>query len=170
MAMMTETARVVSVDEPGYAWVETQRKAVCDSCSVQKGCGTGVLAKFFSGRRARIRVLNSLGASVGDEVVVGIEDGLLIRTSLAVYLVPLVWMLIGAIGGSMLGERIDSISSESASALFGVAGLAIGFLWLRRYARIAARDPSRQPSLLRFSSADSRPDSVLPVRVERSVR
>jgi sigma-E factor negative regulatory protein RseC len=154
MAMVTETARVVGVDDRGYAWVETQRKSTCDSCSVQKGCGTGILAKFFSSRRARIRVLNTLGASVGDEVVVGIEDGMLVRTSLAVYIVPLVWMLLGAIMGNMLGERLDSISGEVASTLLGVVGLGIGFLWLRRYARRAARDRAAQPILLRFSGPE----------------
>lgn len=148
MTMMTETAQVLSVDEQGYAWVETQRKTACNACSVQKGCGTGILAKFFSGRRARLRVLNTVGAKPGDEVVVGLDDGMLVRTSLAVYMMPLVWMIIGAIAGTMAAERFDSLSSEAASMLFGVLGLGIGFLWLRRYARAAARDGQRQPRLL----------------------
>jgi sigma-E factor negative regulatory protein RseC len=153
MAMITETARVVGVDGEGYAWVETQRKAVCDSCSVQKGCGTGIIAKMFSGRRARVRVLNTLGATVGDEVVVGIEDGLLVRTSFVVYMLPLAWMMLGAIAGSMLGERLETISAETASVLFGAAGLGVGFLWLRRYARAAAGDQRRQPNLLEVKSS-----------------
>jgi sigma-E factor negative regulatory protein RseC len=156
MTMMTETARVLSVDEQGYAWIETQRKTACNSCSVQKGCGTGILARFFSGRHARLRVLNTVGAVVGDEVVVGIEDGMLVRASFAAYMMPLVWMILGALGGTMAGERFDSIDGEAASMLFGVIGLVIGFLWLGRYARAAARDGLRQPRLLEVKSVQWR--------------
>jgi sigma-E factor negative regulatory protein RseC len=153
MAMITETARVVAVEEDGHAWVETQRKAACDSCSVQKGCGSGVLSRMFSGKRARLRVVNVLGAAVGDEVVVGIEDSLLVRSSLAVYLMPLVWLLLGAIGGGMVAEVLQPAHVDGISALGGLLGLACGFWWLRRYARAAARDSARQPSLIAYAGS-----------------
>lgn len=154
MAMITETARVVAVEEDGHAWVETQRKAACDSCSVQKGCGSGVLSQMFSGKRARLRVINVLGATVGDEVVIGIEDSLLVRSSFAVYMMPLIWLLLGAIGGSMVAEIVQPAHVDGISALGGLLGLACGFWWLRRYARAAARDTLRQPSLIAY--ADNR--------------
>lgn len=147
MAMITETARVAAVDDDGHVWVETQRKAVCDSCSVQKGCGSGVLAKLFSARRARVRVMNTLDAAVGDEVIVGIDDGLLVRASIAAYLMPLIWMLVGAIGGGMLAGSLQWAHAEGVSAVAGLLGLAGGFWWLRRY----AQDAFRQPSLLGFA-------------------
>lgn len=166
MAMVTEAARVAAVDDDGYAWVETQRKAVCNSCSVQKGCGTGVLSKLLSNRRTRVRVLNTLGAAVGDDVVIGIEDGLLVRASVAVYFMPLVWMLLGAIAGGMLADSLQWTHAEGASTLGGMLGLAAGFWWLRRYARIAAQDESRQPSLLRFAEPEAAQGRSVIIRTE----
>ncbi|MDR2877776.1 MAG: SoxR reducing system RseC family protein, partial [Chromatiales bacterium] len=107
MAMNTETARVASVDSDGQLWVETQRKAACDSCSVNKGCGTGVITKMLNLRSPRIRVQNTLGAVVGDEVLVGIDDGQLVRASFAAYFMPLAWMFIGALAGGMIAGTLQ---------------------------------------------------------------
>ncbi|MBK9131474.1 MAG: SoxR reducing system RseC family protein [Gammaproteobacteria bacterium] len=56
----------------------------CGSCSVQKGCGTSVLAKVLGNRVNRIRVINTIGAKTGEWVVLGLEDGALARSSFAV--------------------------------------------------------------------------------------
>lgn len=141
MAMITEAARVAAVDSNGHLWVETQRKAACDSCAVQNGCGSGILSKMFNTRPARIRVQNTLGAAVGDEVMVGIDDGQLVRASLAAYLMPLVWMIVGAVAGSMFAGALQWEQVDALSTLGGVLGLAAGFWWLRRYARRALQEP-----------------------------
>jgi sigma-E factor negative regulatory protein RseC len=145
--MITETARVAALDADGHAWLETQRRTACDSCAVQQGCGSGVLSKLFSGRRARLRVVNTLGAQIDDQVLVGIDDRMLIRASLATYLMPLVWMLLGAVAGGMVAGILQGVHAEGASAVGGLAGLAIGFLWLRRY----ARHSFHQPQLIGFA-------------------
>lgn len=154
MTMVTEAARVAAVDEDGFAWVETRRKAVCDSCSVQKGCGTSVLARLFGRRMARVRVRNTLDARVGDEVIVGIEDGLLVRSSVAAYLMPLIWMLLGAIGGGMIAEALQWPAVEGVSAVGGLLGLAAGFASLRRYARISAAAGTGHPVLVAYAGDD----------------
>lgn len=141
MAMITETARVAAIDSEGQLWLETQRKAVCDSCAVQNGCGSGVLSKMFNARPARIRVQNTLGAIVGDEVVVGIDDGQLVRASFAAYLMPLAWMFVGALAGGMLAGTLQWEQADGVSALGGLLGLAAGFLGLRRYAHRALQEP-----------------------------
>jgi sigma-E factor negative regulatory protein RseC len=160
MAMITETARVAALDADGYAWLETDRRTACDSCSVQQGCGSGVLSKMFSGRRTRLRVANTLGARVNDQVLVGIDDRMLVRASLATYFMPLVWMLLGAIAGSMAGGIFEAIDAEGASAVGGLAGLGIGFMWLRGYARRSFH----QPQLIGFADeavvATVSPDSI----------
>lgn len=159
--MITEKAWVAAVDEDGHAWLETQRKTACGSCAVQQGCGTGVLSKVFSERRTRLRVSNVLGAAVGDQVLVGIDDSMLVRASIATYLMPLVWMLLGAIAGSMIAGILQSPQSEGISALGGLAGLAVGFLWLRRYARHAFH----QPELIGFADDETAVAAIIPASI-----
>jgi sigma-E factor negative regulatory protein RseC len=168
MAIVTETAEVVAVEDE-YAWVETRRKAVCDACAVQKGCGSGIISRMFS-KRARVRVPNTLGARVGEQVVIGIEDSALVRASLAVYLMPLVWMLLGALAGQMTANALGWSLVEGATALSGLLGLGAGFLWLRRYAHNTLRDPARQPNLLRFADPDEDRNEAVVMRERRLER
>ena len=44
--MIEENGRVVDVED-GYAWIETERRSTCGSCSANKGCGTATLAKVM---------------------------------------------------------------------------------------------------------------------------
>lgn len=150
--MMTETGQVVATEGDGHAWVETQRKTVCGDCVAQKGCGTSVIAKVLGRRSNRIRVINTINASPGELVVIGIEDGMLVRASFAVYAMPLILMLAGGLTGSMLGDAFHWESREGVTAVFGVSGLLSGFLWLRRYTRAIARDARHQPRLLGFAT------------------
>lgn len=165
MALVTEIAHVVAVED-GHAWVETQRKAVCDACAVQKGCGSGIISGLFN-KRTRIRVPNSLGAAIGQEVVIGIDDRALVRNSLAVYLMPLVWMMLGAIAGQLLGNTFQWTYTEGVTAVFGMLGLAAGFVWLRRYSHRIAGDSASHPNLLRFAEAADHDDPVQVIHDQR---
>lgn len=147
---MTETARVVST-EGEHAWVETQRKTTCGSCAVQKGCGTGVLAKVLGNRASRIRVINTIGARNGDLVTLGLEDGALVRSSFAVYAMPLIFLLLGGVAGGLLNDTLSWQSKEGATAVCGVLGLLAGLAWMRRYSQAVAQDARHQPRLIGFA-------------------
>lgn len=167
--MVTETGQVVDLKNE-FAWVATQRKAVCDTCSAQKGCGSGVLAKVLGNRLTRIRVLNSIGAEVGDEVIVGMDDASLVKTSFAVYAMPLAMMIAGALAGQMLGDALHWTYGDAATAIFGLGGLAGGFAWLRRYTREIAGDERYQPRLLGFAREHPPEVTVVAADVGRRVR
>jgi sigma-E factor negative regulatory protein RseC len=149
--MLEETARVVRI-EAGEVWVETERRSTCSSCAVEKGCGTATLAKVLGQRRTLVRVLTDLPLEVGDHVVIGIREQALVRGSLAVYAVPLLLLLAGAIIGELGAEQGLWVSAEAASVLLGVAGLVTGLLWLRRFSSRIHHDVNYQPVVLRRSA------------------
>lgn len=146
--MIEETGVVVAV-EPGIAWVETQRKSACQACSVSKGCGTSVLAKTMGGRRNKVRVLNPINAKLNEEVVVGLGESAMLSGALAVYVVPLLAMVVGALLGQVVASEYGMQNADGLTALFGFAGLALGFLWLRHYGKRTASDERYQPVILR---------------------
>lgn len=145
--MLEEQGRVIEV-QAGFVWVETQRRSTCGACNLNGGCGTSVLSRVMGQRRTRVRALDSLGARVGEEVIIGIEDTMLLRGSLAVYAVPLLGLLGGAVSGAALAPHWGW-SAEGGSILFGLAGLGIGILWLARHARRTRLDRRYQPVVLR---------------------
>jgi len=149
--MLEETARVVSI-EAGEVWVETERRSTCSSCAVEKGCGTATLAKVLGQRRTLVRVLTDLPLAVGDHVVIGIREQALLRGSLAVYAVPLLLLLAGAVIGELGAGQGLWGSAEAASLLLGLAGLVAGLLWLRRFSSRIHHDVNYQPVVLRRSA------------------
>ncbi len=142
--MIEEQAKIVATGE-GYAWVEMERRSACGGCQAHDSCGTATLAKFWNGRRIRTRALSTLPLQSGDQVVVGLADGALLRGAVLVYLLPLVLLLAGA----LLGETAFAGAGEEPVILSGVLGLGLGFLMVRALSRYLQADGRLQPVILR---------------------
>jgi sigma-E factor negative regulatory protein RseC len=138
--MMEETARVIEVRE-GILIAEAKSRSGCSQCG-SGSCTTSVVAKLFGVKRNRLVLKNSLGARVGDQVVVGIPNELLVRASVTAYLIPLVFMFALAALGELAGL------SEGWVSLLALSGLAIGFFTLRRFFH-GSRSRRYEPRLLR---------------------
>ena len=138
------------VDVDGeFAWVESERRSSCSSCSVRSGCGTGVIARVLGRKRIRLRAVNSIDAAVGDQVVIGIAESGVVRGSLAVYAVPLGGLLGGAVAGHLAGLHLSQANSDLPAIAGAVAGFVTGLLWLGRFSRLTRTDAAYQPVLLR---------------------
>lgn len=141
--MIEEPGRVIAL-EAGAVWVETLRKSTCSSCSANTGCGQGLMDKLGIGRnRGLVRALSDLNLQVGDSVVIGVREELLLRGAFLVYLLPLVCLFIAALFAQWLGL------SEPLVILSGLAGLALAWLVVRWRSRRTADDPALQPVVVR---------------------
>ena len=161
--MVEEQGRVVAIDG-GVAWVETQRASACQSCSVNKGCGTGVLGKILGRRATVVKALNHAGAVVDDKVVVGLREDALVKGSLAIYAVPLLTMLVGAVTGDALAAGWHIDNRDALAVLLAAVGLGGGFFWLRFFSRKTAADERYQPVVLR------RAVDVVTIEMEPKIR
>lgn len=140
--MLEETGRVVQV-RGDAAWVETERTSTCVGCAAKSGCGIAVLSRVMGVRRNRVRALNPVHACTGDRVVIGLQEDALVRGSLAMYLIPLMGLLAGAIFGQSVG------GTESLSIFFAALGLGGGLAWLRWFGRRIRGDQQYQAMVLR---------------------
>jgi len=144
--MIEETGRVIRV-HADQAWVETTPQSTCGGCSAHGGCGIPVLARILGRRSAPVCVANHLGVAAGDRVVIGISETGLVRGSLAVYLVPLAGLLLGATGARWLA--LSTGQAEAAAIIGGLAGFLAGLAWVRRFSRRIAADARYQAVLVR---------------------
>ena len=141
--MIEEDGFVVST-ESGFAWIETQPRSSCGSCIARSGCGGGALARVLGRQRSVIKALDPLGASAGERVSIGLEERALVAGSMAVYLLPLIALILGAgIAAAILPGR------DLAAAAGGGAGLIGSFCCLRWLASRVHADPRFQPIVLR---------------------
>lgn len=145
--MIEETAVIVRVEDQAV-WVETRRQSSCGGCAAKNGCGVSVLDKLFAGKRSLLRVLAEPGYQPGEEVVIGICEQALVRGSLAVYSVPLLGLILGALAGTLAAGQSHIASAELAAILLGVTGFIAGLWWLRRFTRRISNDRRYQPVVL----------------------
>jgi positive regulator of sigma E activity len=112
------------------ATVVGERASSCNSCAGKASCKTLGSWKEVSGkgRVLKLRVQNELSAAVGDEVVIEVADGLLLKTAFRLYGVPmLVFIAVGSVVGlTMQGQEHAGV----ASALSGILGVVAYYAWI----------------------------------------
>jgi sigma-E factor negative regulatory protein RseC len=91
--MIEESAVVVKVVDY-QVWVATESNSACSACQQKSSCSTSALATLLD-RRA-VPVDSAIRLTEGDKVMVSIDEGLLIRASLLLYMVPLMALFAGA--------------------------------------------------------------------------
>jgi len=94
-------------------------------------------------QRGLIRALCDLHLQVGDGVVVGIREDVLLRGAVLVYLLPLIVLIAAALLAAQLSTR------EPIIILAGLGGFFISWLFVRMRSRRTAADPNLQPVVLR---------------------
>jgi sigma-E factor negative regulatory protein RseC len=123
---MLETRAIIVQVEGQYALVQASQANGCEQCS-GKGCGAGKLSQLFCSKRRLFQVDNSINAGVGDEVVISVAEGAILRGIGLVYLLPLLLLVIGALVGSAWAGQSPEQQDGYATA-GALSGLAAGFI------------------------------------------
>ena len=92
---MLETRAVIVQIEGQYAFVQASQASGCEQCN-GKGCGAGKLSQLFCSKPRQFQVDNSINADVGDEVIVSVAEGSVLRGISVVYLLPMLLLVLGA--------------------------------------------------------------------------
>jgi sigma-E factor negative regulatory protein RseC len=126
MSKLETRAVVVKIDGQ-HALVKADQADGCEQCA-GKGCGAGKLSRLFCSKPRHFQVYNPINASVGDEVIVSVAEGAVMRGIGLVYLMPLALLVIGATLGSFWSQPGQSDSYAAVGALFG---LVVGFAFAK---------------------------------------
>lgn len=154
---MIEEQGVVVETDGQMAAVASHSAGNCGGCKVSEGCGTASLARFFQ-RRARILwVRNPVAAQAGDQVIIGLDESVLLRSAWLAYAVPVLGLLLGAI----LGDRFASTGAKEPMALvFGLTGLICGLVVSRVLGGRNAAKAHNQALVVRILASQYRVPAV----------
>ena len=154
--MIEESAIVVGLEQ-NAAMLEIVRRNPCGLCGQTRGCGISLWGRLFGHRRNIFKAINQINAKVGDNVIVGVEEQALLVSSLMVYGIPLIGMLVGAllVGGIFAGDfnSANPGHADLYAVIGAVAGLVIGLLWLKGHAAGRSMDARYQPVILRADNS-----------------
>ena len=102
-------------------------------------------------RCGRLSVRSTLPVRAGDAVVIGLEEGALLRASLVLYLLP----ILGLLGGTFGGVALGGAASDGPAVAGGLLGFAAG-LWLSRW-RAGTRPAGADAGVILLRQADETP-------------
>ena len=132
---MTQIATVEEILDHGYARISVPRKSACGhDCEECAGCGV-------RGASVRARARNDVGAQPGQKVVVESSTRKLLGVVAIVYLLPVVFFLLGYFLSAGLNETVRYLIA------IGAAGLS--FIPSVIYDRYARRHESLTYTILR---------------------
>ena len=153
--MIEERAVILSLeanesnpDASNIAVLEIERKTACGLCGQTRGCGNSIWGKLFAHRSTAFKANNNINASVGQSVIVGINEQALLWSALLLYILPLVTMLIA----SILAMQVND--SNGVVMLAALAGLIVGLLWVKGFTASNQYFVMQQPIILRLASDD----------------
>lgn len=122
-----ESGVVISTDK-GMAQILLQGGEAC------KGCGQAKMGLCKASELSMIIIArNTLNATVGDRVIVGIDETVKLKGYLLAFIVPLLSLLAGAILGHLAGRLFNIPDFEVISGFSGlIAGSVISLKQLKR--------------------------------------
>lgn len=161
--MIEQDGRVLAV-RGELAEVEGQRQSACGGCAAHGACGTSLLERFFGRRQPILTARNPIGARPGERVVLGVPEAALVEAAFVAYLVPLLAMIAGAIGGDYLAAHLAPDLAGGIALLGAVSGLAAGLWRLARFSRRRGNDARYQPVILRRSATAVAAVTLMPTR------
>jgi sigma-E factor negative regulatory protein RseC len=143
-AEQTTIRAIVRELDTDSALVEVEQGG-CGRCHEQGGCGGQSLTQMFCSEPKRYRVVNHIGAGVGDLVVVAIAAGSVRKSANLGYVLPLTATIAGALLGMQLGE-------DTGAMLGAAAGLLLSFLYIGRRTATGNGFSATRPHIISRSS------------------
>lgn len=142
---LQEIGLVVTADKDKL-WIRTRNKSTCDHCQTRDGCGVSLMERLLGKKRDHFLLPNTIDAKAGDTVILSVDERSLIKASLLAYLLPLMFMALGAVALNVKGD------------LFALAGAGVGLMFGFMLARMISRSTMARhftPHLIRSADADT---------------
>jgi sigma-E factor negative regulatory protein RseC len=96
-----------------------------------------------------VEAVNVAGARVGDQILLRVETGAVLKVSFLLYVFPILLMLAGAVVGQVLAPSLD-LNPSALSAAVGVGCFLLSFFLIRRTGNHLARQKSYRPRVVRI--------------------
>lgn len=139
---MIEEFAVVTQRLDDHVMLEIERRTACGLCGQKRGCGNATWGKLLRHNSHEFPADSAIDVNVGDSVVVGIDERIVLSSAFYLYIVPLVSMLIGAVLADTL------LDNEFYVILAAAAGLLLGFAWVKGH--LIGYGKSKKPYGKRF--------------------
>lgn len=149
--MMTALATVTQVVPAAHGFEVTlscEQQTSCSSCQSSKSCGTGIVSQAFGNKTLFWQLQTSQVLQTGEVVEIGLPEKSVLQSAALVYLLPLLFMMLGAsLGSQWLAPMLDL--GEGIVILTALLFMACGVWAAKHYAKVLELRSQQQVVLLR---------------------
>ena len=142
--MATAEGIVTKVDS-STAWVKCAKSAACESCKAKDFCDT----VGGSDDDVEVEAINAAKAKVDDRVTISFETSSLLKVSFLVYMVPVLFLILGVV----IGDKIAVIFNYDQSIFSVLAGflfLLAAFFFIKAKGKELSKKDEYQPKIIRI--------------------
>jgi len=143
--MATEEGYVFKVTADNTAWIRTQRMKTCEHCETRDECQT-MGSKLED---MEIELPNTIGADIGDRVILSMPTKSLLYLSFLMYVAPILVMIMGGILGQELATYYH-MDETGCSVLFSLLFFALALMSIRFYSNVMTKNDKYKPKLTRI--------------------
>ncbi|HUV51287.1 MAG TPA: SoxR reducing system RseC family protein [Anaerolineae bacterium] len=126
------------------AWVKCAKCAACESCSAKGFCNTAGVSDDVE-----VEAINAVGAKVNDRVTISFETSSLLKVSFLVYMIPVLFLILGVIIGDKIALIIN-YDKSICSMLVGFLFLVAAFFFVKAKGRELSKKDAYQPKIIRI--------------------
>ncbi len=141
--MATEEGIVIHTHD-ALARVKTTKSSSCKACTARTSCHVTETGKVME-----VDAINGAGAREGDRILLHFETASLMKACFLLYLLPVIFMLMGAIFGHWLALK-TSMNVSILSAAFGFLSLFMSFVMIRSKANALGKDDAYKPRIIKI--------------------
>lgn len=145
--MMTALATVLDVQDD-IVVVGCQQKTSCNHCTSQDSCGTGIVSKVLPGKVHHWAFHTDKKLTIGQMVEIGLPEKNLLQSAAIVYLVPLFFLLFGALISEWLISPLIGIGEVTTIVIAGLSSWG-GYFIAKTLSHRIEQKTEQQVSLIR---------------------
>jgi sigma-E factor negative regulatory protein RseC len=141
--LATEEGIVIHTHDT-LARVKTTKSSSCKACTVKDSCHITETGKVME-----VDAINGAGAREGDRILLYFETGSLMKACFLLYLLPVGFMLTGAIFGHWLALK-TGMNVSLLSAVSGFLSLFLSFVMIRSKANALGKNDAYKPKIIKI--------------------
>ena len=141
--MATEEGIVLHTHD-ALARVKTTKSGSCKACTARGACHVTETGKVME-----VDAINDAGARKGDRILLHFETASLMKACFLLYLLPVGFMLMGAVFGHWLALKA-SMNVSLLSAGFGFLSLFLSFVVIRSKANALGNNDAYKPKIIKI--------------------
>ena len=130
------------------ACVKCAKSAACESCSAKGFCDT-MGGGSGSNEDVEVEAINAVGAKVDDRVTISFETSSLLKVSFLVYMVPVLFLILGVVIGDKIAP-IFNYDQSIFSVLVGSLFLLAAFFFVNAKGKELSKKDAYQPKIIRI--------------------